>query len=279
MESVSPSSPGWARELRLRAVSGLALAAATLAITWSGRWPFAVLVLLVGLIVNWEWGRVVRKAGLDATFYATAAALVLATALVAGGRPGLGLLALGAGALAAGLLAPGGLSRPAAVGVLYAGLPAVALVWLRGGGRGLEAILLLLLVVWATDTGAFIAGRTIGGPRLWARVSPNKTWAGLGGGVMAGGIVAWAFARAIGSASPGLVLVLGMVLAAVSQAGDLLESAIKRAYGVKDASSLIPGHGGFMDRVDGLILAAGAAAFYALLVDPAAPAAALLMLR
>jgi phosphatidate cytidylyltransferase len=162
-------------------------------------------------------------------------------------------------------------------GVLYAGMPAISLVWLRGDAPlGLDSIVLLLLIVWGTDTGAFIAGRSIGGPRLWARVSPNKTWAGLVGGVCAASLCAAIYVTWIGTGVNGKVVALAAVLALVSQTGDLFESALKRAYGVKDASNLIPGHGGFMDRVDGLVFAAMAAAAFAAVVDPAHPARALL---
>jgi phosphatidate cytidylyltransferase len=168
----------------------------------------------------------------------------------------------------------------AALGALYAGLPVVALVWLhRGDGAGPMAVLFLLLAVWATDTGAYFAGRLIGGPKLMVRISPNKTWSGLAGGMGAGGVVGAAFAMARPDLSLGYMLLAGALLGAVAQGGDLLESALKREYGVKDASTLIPGHGGFMDRIDGLIAAVVVSAIYAAAVDVHAPARALLGLN
>jgi phosphatidate cytidylyltransferase len=168
----------------------------------------------------------------------------------------------------------------AALGALYAGLPVVALVWLyRGDSAGPTAVLFLLLAVWAADTGAYFAGRLIGGPKLVPRISPNKTWSGLAGGMAAGGVIGTAFALARPELSLGYMLLAGALLGAVAQGGDLLESALKREYGVKDASTLIPGHGGFMDRIDGLIAAVVVSAIYAAAVDVHAPARALLGLN
>jgi phosphatidate cytidylyltransferase len=279
-ETVSESAHRRVRELQLRALSAVALAAVALGLTFGGLWPFALLVGATALIVAWEWGRMMRDAGIDAAYLGTAASVLAAVALVAALRPLAGLAMLATGAVVATVLAqPPGRMR-AAAGVFYAGAPALALVWLRSdSGNGLAAVLLVLLVVWATDIGAFVAGRSIGGPRLWARVSPNKTWAGLGGGVLSAGLVAWLLAQTVGSAHPARVVGLGIVLAVLSQGGDLLESALKRSRGVKDASQLIPGHGGFMDRVDGLVIAAAVAALYAAALDPVAPGAALLALR
>jgi phosphatidate cytidylyltransferase len=247
--------------------------------TWHSVATFAVLVGAVSLLVAWEWGGMVRGAGLDTVFFITAAAIIAAIGLACLGEAQWALMAVLAGGIAAGFAGGAASGLAAGLGAIYAGLPALALVWLRAGPtHGLKGVLLVLLVVWATDTGAFIAGRSIGGPRLWAAISPNKTWSGLAGGVAAAGLIAWLVARWAGSESGLQVAVLGMFLAVVSQAGDFVESAIKRRKGVKDASHLIPGHGGFMDRVDGLIFAAIVAALLAAAIDPGHPGAALLAL-
>ncbi len=136
-----------------------------------------------------------------------------------------------------------------------------------------------MLIVWGADSGAFVFGRSIGGPKLWAPISPNKTWAGLAGALVVAGFAAWAFTVGVTGGDAPRSVAVGALLALISQCGDLIESAIKRRHGVKDASGLIPGHGGFMDRVDGLIFAAVAAAIYALAIDSGAPAAALLSLK
>jgi phosphatidate cytidylyltransferase len=265
------------RELLLRLTSGIVLAAVTLAMTWWGPISFAILVGVIALILLWEWGHLTTGTGFTPARAIAGVAILAALGLTVSGRPDFGVLLVAAGGIVAAVSPGRGRRGMEMAGVLYAGVPAVSLLWLRSDvSYGLEGIVLLLLVVWATDTGAFVAGRSIGGPRLWARVSPNKTWSGLIGGVCAAALCAWLFVTWRGGvAGIGLVL-LAAGLALVSQAGDLFESALKRAYGVKDASSLIPGHGGFMDRVDGLVFAAVAAAAFAAIVGAKQPAGALL---
>jgi phosphatidate cytidylyltransferase len=155
------------------------------------------------------------------------------------------------------------------LGAAYLTLPALALIWLRGLPEvGLRIITWLLVVVWATDIFAYLVGRKVGGPRLAPVVSPGKTWSGLCGGVLAaalaGGVTAWA----IGSERLLQAASVGGILAIVSQIGDLIESALKRRAGVKDSGALIPGHGGVLDRLDGLILAAPVLALLGLAFGP-----------
>lgn len=276
----SSQASGRFRELWLRLASAFVLGGATLALTWSGLWPFAVLVGAVTLVVAWEWGRVVRGRAFDTIYWASAAVLMVGVVLAAADWPRLALCVLLAGAASIAWVEHRRDGNWAALGIVYVGLAALALIWLRSGrDHGLLAIVFLMLIVWGADSGAFVFGRAIGGPKLWAPISPNKTWAGLGGAVLVGGLAAWIFAVAVTGGSGLRSAAVGAVLALISQCGDLIESAIKRRHGVKDASGLIPGHGGFMDRVDGLIFAAVAAAIYALVIDWAAPAAALLSLN
>ena len=129
---------------------------------------------------------------------------------------------------------------------------------------GFEALVLILLVVWVTDIGGYFAGRGIGGPKLWPRVSPKKTWAGAVGGFAASLAVAAGFA-ALGLGKTGTLLLLGAVLSIASQLGDLFESAVKRRFGVKDSSQIIPGHGGLLDRLDGFVAAVVLAAIFGIL--------------
>lgn len=278
-------SAGWraslSHDLGLRLASGLALAAAAIVLTWWGLWPFTTLVLVVALLMAWEWGRIVREGEIDAALVVHVVTVVMATVLSAKGLPTIGVVVLLIGAIVVGLQSLGSSMPLSTAGVLYVGAPAIALVWFRSDPTlGFAAAMLVLLAVWATDTGAYFAGRMIGGARLWPRISPNKTWSGLLGGVAAAGIVSAVVGKLMVAAASGLRLtIVGVLLALVSQAGDLAESALKRERGVKDASSLIPGHGGFMDRVDGLVAAATAAAIYALLVSPNAPGQALLFGR
>ncbi|MHA1599153.1 MAG: phosphatidate cytidylyltransferase [Alphaproteobacteria bacterium] len=147
-----------------------------------------------------------------------------------------------------------------AFGAIYIVFPSLALLWLRGAGGGRETVVWLLVLVWAADIGAYAAGRTIGGPKLAPAISPNKTWAGLFGCIAASALAGAAVANYFGTSGLfGVALISGFI-GMLSQAGDLLESWVKRHFGVKDSSNLIPGHGGLLDRVDGLLAAALAAA-------------------
>jgi phosphatidate cytidylyltransferase len=130
----------------------------------------------------------------------------------------------------------------------------VALILLRGAESGRATVLFLMLVVWAGDIGAYLVGRLVGGPRLAPSISPGKTWSGAAGGTLCAVLAG----LAVAPAHPVAACVLALVLSIVAQAGDLLESAIKRHFGVKDSGRLIPGHGGLLDRLDGVVAAAPA---------------------
>lgn len=152
-----------------------------------------------------------------------------------------------------------------AAGAVYVGLPVLALLWMRGQDR--ETTLWLMAVVWATDSAAYGVGRIVGGWKLLPRVSPNKTWAGLIGGVAGAAIIGAAAALGFGlKVDPWLLAAASALLALVAQGGDLFESAVKRRFGVKDTGALIPGHGGLLDRVDGLLAAAPVAAILCLVL-------------
>jgi phosphatidate cytidylyltransferase len=230
------------------------------------------------LVVSWEWGRLVHGTDAGLIVAVQMVTVVLAGVLAALGLGGLGILALPIGAILAGLLTLGRNSLFSTLGVFYAGLPVVALIWLRGDpSLGLLAVIFLVAVVAAADTAGFVAGRLAGGAKLWPRISPNKTWSGLLGGLAASAIVGALFWFSLPDASAVRLATTGAALAAVAQAGDLAESALKRRFGAKDTGTIIPGHGGLMDRVDGLIAAAVAAGICALLVNWYFPARALLL--
>jgi phosphatidate cytidylyltransferase len=157
-------------------------------------------------------------------------------------------------------VAPGGPVWRAA-GILYAGALVVAPAVLRADpGFGLWALLWVYVVVWGSDVMAYACGRTLGGPKLWPRVSPGKTWSGLIGGTLCATILAVAVAALAGASNLGVMAAVSFFVALSSQGGDLLESAIKRRFGVKDSSHVIPGHGGVMDRIDGFVIAAALSA-------------------
>lgn len=275
--SETESAPWLSSNLRLRLISGAVLATVAFLLTYAGPLPFGLLILVCALVISWEWGRLVRGATFDLGFFLHAIAVTVAVVLAAAGYAALAVAALVIGAIILIPLYIGHGARLSGLGVFYVGLPAVALLWLRSDEPfGFTAVLFIFAVVWSSDTAAYAAGRSIGGPKLWPRVSPNKTWAGLIGALVAGAAAAAVFAVLEPDAAPLRLVLLGVALALVAQAGDLAESALKRLFNLKDASDLIPGHGGFMDRMDSVIAAAVAAALLALAVDPHAPARALL---
>lgn len=265
------------QDLKPRIASGLVMAAVALAGNWAGPVPFAVMVAGVAIVMSWEWGRVVRHTPFDRGLVVHAMTATAAIALVASGRVWLALGAVAAGALAMLMVRVRANPLTSAIGVLYVGLPAVALVWLRAAEpHGAAAILFVYTIVWTTDTFAYVCGRLIGGPKLWPALSPRKTWAGTLGGIVFAAAAALAFAFMLPGTTPLALAGTGVVLSAVTQAGDLAESALKRAFLVEHASQLIPGHGGFMDRMDGIVAAATIAALLAAARNADAPAQALL---
>ena len=249
--------------LRQRIRSGLVLAAVALAATVVGGWWFVVLILAAVVVMAGEWSRLATEVPAPRTLLVatTAAIPALAVLALALGRPvhALGILIAGAVLLAGvGALALGWRPLRAAGGVLYVGLPALALGWLRGDvPGGLQHLIWLFLVIWATDICAYLVGRSVGGPKLAPRISPGKTWSGLMGGVAGAAIVGALAATGLG-AGYWFAAAVGACLAVIGQAGDLFESSLKRRAGVKDSGHLIPGHGGLLDRIDGLVFAAPA---------------------
>jgi phosphatidate cytidylyltransferase len=195
-------------------------------------------------------------------------AAAIAALLAAAAAAGSGRILLALGALAAGALAVAALAHErrgwSGAGVAYAGVLVLAPTLLREGAHGAAAMFFLFAVVWVTDILGYFVGRTVGGPRLALRISPKKTWAGAVGGALGAVVAGGVFAALTGYAVVGAGLT-AFALSLVSQGGDLLESAFKRRFGVKDASHVIPGHGGLMDRLDGFIAAAGVAVLIGIL--------------
>jgi phosphatidate cytidylyltransferase len=207
-------------DLPLRAVSGVAMAALALAVTWYGGVVFALFWVIAAGVVFWEWYGLVSNAAQRSGWMAA--------------------------------------------GIVYAAVVAIAPILLRSDSQfGLLAVIFLFAVVWTTDIAAYFVGRFVGGPKLWPAISPKKTWSGAIGGTL-GAIVAGVAVANFGGVSSWSAAVLAAVLSIASQAGDLFESHLKRRFGVKDSSHIIPGHGGAMDRLDGFIAAAGVAALVGL---------------
>lgn len=271
--AVAPPLASKFADFRVRLLSGVVLGGVALAAIFAQSIiPFAVIVTFVAMLMSWEWGRIVRSPALDVPHVIHLTATALAGILAALQASALGLAAVAIGTMLVFALMFGNRATMSALGVLYTGLPTIALIWIREDAPyGLIAVIFLILVVVATDTFAFVAGRLIGGPKLIPALSPNKTWSGLIGGVTAAAVVAAIFGWIVEIPMPALAICAAL-LGLIAQAGDIAESSLKRAYGVKDSSNLIPGHGGFMDRMDGLVAAATAAGIAALFANPAEPA-------
>jgi phosphatidate cytidylyltransferase len=252
-------------EFALRVCSALVLVPLALATAYLGDWPFAVFWGVAAMGVLWEWTSLV--AGTDRRFVLMtgAASLALAFALVVSGLPLAAVIVLAIGTLAAASLAPAERRLWIAGGVPYAGTLGVAPIVLRSDGEdGFLAVIFLFAVVWTTDIAAYFIGRAAGGPKLVPQVSPNKTWSGAIGGTLAAVVVALVLAKMAALAGLFAIAMLAIVLSVSAQAGDVFESFLKRRFGAKDSSHLIPGHGGLMDRLDGFVTASVVAALIGL---------------
>jgi|TARA_Y100000294_G_scaffold118119_1_gene109669 phosphatidate cytidylyltransferase len=264
--------------LRLRVISAAVLAPPAVALTLLGGWAFAVLVGLAGFLMVWEWDRLCsggeghgdRSGGFALVWQELV--VLAAIALTALGRAPDATVVIAMGAVLSLVIVSNGDARRhwPALGIVYIGLPCIAIVWLRhSSGQatnlGLQTLIWILALVWATDSAAYAAGRLIGGPRLAPRLSPNKTWAGLAGAIIGAALVGALAGSILEHASLWFLIFLSGLLALVSQAGDIFESALKRHFDVKDSGTLIPGHGGILDRLDGLLFVALAVAVLTLL--------------
>lgn len=254
--------------------SAMVLGPAVLALSWYGGAPYDALVLIAGLLILWEWLTITGTGWKSPSGLAGLAGLALSGLFYHLGLPVAAFGAAGAGALLCyGLGRATVTARWGAEGVVYAALSMLALMAVRRGDLGQIFIFFLLVVIWATDICAYFVGRFAGGPKLWTRISPNKTWSGALGGLTFAVLFGGGFVLALGQSEPLGWMLLAGVLSVVSQIGDLAESALKRRFKVKDSSQLIPGHGGVMDRIDGLVAAAVFAAvlgvaFGGSLMDP-----------
>jgi phosphatidate cytidylyltransferase len=248
----------------MRVVAALVLAPIAVAIAYAGGWLWTVLVTVTTIGLYLEWLAIVGTARQMRVVVPGVVGLAIAGCCLAFGRIDASLVLLALGFAGVALFSPERRGWTA-TGFGYAAAAQMASVLVRLDQLwGFVALILIFLVVWVTDIGGYFAGRGIGGPKLWPRVSPNKTWAGAVGGFAASLVVAAGFA-VFGLGRTGPLLVLGAALSIVSQFGDLFESAVKRRFGVKDSSHIIPGHGGLLDRLDGFVAAVVLAAIFGFL--------------
>jgi phosphatidate cytidylyltransferase len=246
--------------LVLRVVSSLVLAPLAIAAAYFGGIAFIAFWGVAALAVLWEWDTLVCAEDRNPVLATGAVALVGSALLLMLDRSATATAMVTLGCFGVAALAARARRVWCAAGLLYAGALLVAPVLLRrdassGADHAFAAILFLFVIVWLTDITAYFVGRAVGGPKLMPRVSPNKTWSGAIGGTAAAVIGGVIVARQFGIEELAAVAVVALVLSAISQVGDLAESAIKRRFNAKDASQLIPGHGGLMDRLDGFVAA------------------------
>ena len=258
-------------ELALRVCSALVLAPLALGIAYLGGWAFAIFWLVAAMVVFWEWTSLVAGRDQRPILIAGGAAVLLAIVLAGSGGNAVegihkvrllaAIIVLTMGMLGVAALTTATQRAWVAGGIPYAGAMGIAPIVLRSDvALGFVAIVLLLAIVWATDVIAYFVGRAVGGLKLAPRFSPKKTWSGAIGGVVAAAVVAIAVARVAGLNGLLPIATIAVFLSIAAQAGDLFESMVKRRFGAKDSSQLIPGHGGLMDRLDGFVAAAVLAA-------------------
>ena len=247
-----------ATELGQRIISAIVMLVIVLVISWMGGWPFAILSTLLSLLLYYEWQAMVRQTPFDGPEALLSAGFCLLLVVNLLGYLAVGLICFVMLGLLLELSTRGNEKsdiRWIGLGALYCSIPAIAFPIIRDGG-GFALILFVFVVVWVTDIAAYFAGRYFGGAKLWPAISPKKTWSGAIGGLVFACLAAAVFCLFHTAIPMPEAIVAAAVLSIVSQLGDLFESWVKRLFAVKDSSQLIPGHGGFLDRLDGLVAAA-----------------------
>lgn len=257
------------RPLLIRIISALILAPLVLTSVWAGTGYFTAVIVVFAVILATEWQQLCSEGQFQ--WIGIAMVMVVVSPIIA---TLLGFLVAAAVSLLAGILFIEIITRIIerypnwwlGIGCLYIGLACSSLIWIHSTEPlGTALIIWLLGIVWATDSAAYAAGRIFKGPKLAPSVSPNKTWSGVIGGLLGTLIVGVITLNMFDNGHPIGLLAVSILISIASQIGDLLESAIKRHFGVKDTGRIIPGHGGALDRVDGLLIAAPVAVGFILL--------------
>jgi phosphatidate cytidylyltransferase len=267
-------------DLKRRVPSAIVLILLALGATWCGGFPFLFFWAVAALIVWYEWASIVRAEPRTTVIALGAIALTLAAILLSVNMPfiAFGVIVLGVAASAAATNGNRNARLWSASGLFYASLVFIPAVLLREDAKfGFLAILWLYAVVWLTDIGGYFFGRFIGGPKLAPIISPKKTWSGAIGGTVFGVLGGVVIASLANARVAFMSIVIALVVSLFSQAGDIFESYVKRKFGKKDSSGILPGHGGVMDRIDGFIAASLLALLIGILhAGPRAPATGLL---
>lgn len=248
------------RNLGARVASGFVLVPAVLLAIKFGGWAIVAMTGIAAVGLAYEWAVMSAATGRKRLMAAVAVAVIIPIIVAHLDWMPLAWVLVAVGAVLAALAAKGAVDRraDAAFGVIYIAAPCVALIWLRDDAQGVAWTMLLFMTTWFADTGAYAFGNIFKGPKLWPKFSPNKTWAGFFGGLVCGAVAAgvvWQMSALSDILPLSVVVGIGLLGALATMAGDLWESVLKRRFGVKDSGDIIPGHGGLLDRVDGLMFA------------------------
>ena len=266
MTSPSPAKRFNWSNLRIRVASATVLVPTVVAAVWFGDvWYLGLILVGVALLAR-EWAEMSARRAVLGVALAIGAAVAISVIVAFRGHYYITWPVVVIGAMAAALMARGAVERraDAAYGVIYIAPAVIAMIWLRRMDAGLSWTLLMFTVTWFADIFAFATGSLLKGPKLWPRFSPNKTWSGFFGGLVAASLGAVGI-QALSLTLPALpdlhlawpvAAAIGLLGGLATMTGDLWESMLKRRFGVKDSGDLIPGHGGMLDRVDGLMFAA-----------------------